>query len=261
MPEYSISQLDKFEACPLQYRFIYVDRIRRYEEGIEAFLGQRFHETMEHLYARLACRVVPLEELLAFYESRWAAKWHGQVKIKKEGRTADDYRLLGRRFVEDYYRRHQPFAEGRVLGLERNLKFPLDAAGRYLFKGILDRLMVAPDGVFEIHDYKTGAGLPEQADLDADRQLAIYQVGVQALWPEAKEVRLVWHYVAFDRELRSARTPEALRALKAEIMSLIDRIEATNVFEPRESPLCEWCAYGDLCPGRKRPAEPGAPPD
>jgi len=34
MPEYSISQLDNFEECPRQYKFRYVDKISRYEEGI-----------------------------------------------------------------------------------------------------------------------------------------------------------------------------------------------------------------------------------
>ncbi|MCJ7645177.1 MAG: hypothetical protein MUP28_11985 [Candidatus Aminicenantes bacterium] len=29
MPEYSISQLGKFEECALQYKFIYVDGIKR----------------------------------------------------------------------------------------------------------------------------------------------------------------------------------------------------------------------------------------
>jgi ATP-dependent helicase/DNAse subunit B len=63
MPEYSISQLSTFEECALQYRLIYVDRIKRYEEWIEAFLGQRFHEAMEWLYRERAFRVVPLEGL------------------------------------------------------------------------------------------------------------------------------------------------------------------------------------------------------
>ena len=119
---------------------------------------------------------------------------------------------MGRRFIEDYYKRHYPFDEGRVLGLERYIRFPLDDEGRYNCKGIIDRLMLAPDGAFEVHDYKTGSNLPEQADLDKDRQLALYQVGVQKLWPEAKEVRLIWHLVAFDVEMRSSRTPEALEA-------------------------------------------------
>jgi hypothetical protein len=47
VPEYSISKLDTFEEWPRQYGFIYVDRIMRYEESVEGFLGQRFHDAME----------------------------------------------------------------------------------------------------------------------------------------------------------------------------------------------------------------------
>lgn len=251
MAEYSYSQLTTFETCPLQYKFIYVDRIKRYEEGVEAFLGQRFHEAMERLYKERPVRVIPLDELLAFYEERWTEKWHGEVKVKKEGRTPDDYRLMGRRFIEDYYKRHHPFDKGKVLGLERYIRFPLDKAKRYNFKGIIDRLMLAPDGAFEIHDYKTGSSLPDQAAVDSDRQLALYQVGVQTLWPGAKDVRLVWHYVAFDLEMRSIRTPEAIETLKTEVKALIDRVDATTDFEPCESVLCDWCPYWDICPAKK----------
>jgi putative RecB family exonuclease len=251
MPEYSISQIGAFENCALQYRFNYVERIKRYEEGVEAFLGQRFHEAMEWLYHERAFRVVPLEELMAYYEKAWAEKWHAEVKIVRSERTADDYRLMGRRFIEDYYKRHYPFDEGRVLGLERYIRFPLDESGRYNCKGIIDRLMLAPDGAYEVHDYKTGSSLPEQAGLDRDRQLGLYQIGVQSLWPEAKEVRLIWHMVAFDLEMKSRRTPEVLEELKKDIAGLIDRIEAETEFAPRESALCNWCPYWDLCPLKK----------
>jgi RecB family exonuclease len=251
MPEYSNSQLGKFEECALQYKFLYVDKIKRYEEGVEAFLGQRFHDAMEWLYGERAFRVVPLEQLLEYYEKDWATNWHAEVVIRKEGRTQDDYRMMGRRFIKDYYKRHYPFDEGRVLGLEKYLRFPLDDAGRYKCKGIIDRLMLAPDGAFEVHDYKTGSKLPDQAELDKDRQLALYQIGVQKLWPDVKQVRLIWHEVAFDVEMMSMRTPEALEALKKEIGELIDRIEAATEYEPHESPLCDWCPYWDLCPVKK----------
>jgi len=262
MAEYSNSQLATFEQCPRQYKFIYVDRIKRDEEGIEAFLGQRFHDAMEWLYGERAFRCVPLDELLDFYEQDWAGQWHDEIKIVKKRRTQDDYRLMGRRFIEDYYRRHQPFDQGRVLGLERYVRFPLDNAGRYRCKGIIDRLMIAPDGAFEVHDYKTGSKLPEQKELDADRQLALYQIGVQTLWPEARErgVRLVWHQVAHDIEMRSTRTSEALERLKGEIGNLIDRIEAEQEFPPNETALCGWCAYPDLCPLRKHEIKVGALP-
>ncbi|MBE3042283.1 PD-(D/E)XK nuclease family protein [Candidatus Bathyarchaeota archaeon] len=251
MPEYSNSQLSKFEECALQYKFLYVDKIKRFEEGVEAFLGQRFHDAMEWLYKERTFRVVPLEELLEYYEKDWAKQWHAEVKIRKEGRTQDDYRLMGRRFIEDYYKRHYPFDEGRVLGLEKYIRFPLDDSGRYKCKGFIDRLMLAPDGAFEVHDYKTGSKLPDQAELDKDRQLALYQIGIQKLWPDVKEARLIWHLVAFDVEMRSMRTPEALDVLKKEIGELIDRIEAATEYEPHESPLCDWCPYWDLCPVKK----------
>jgi len=135
MPEYSISQLDKFEECALQYKFLYVDKIKRYEEGIEAFLGQRFHDAMEWLYGERALRIVPLEELLDYYEKDWAKQWHAEVKIRKEGRTQDDYRLMGRRFIEDYYKRHHPFDEGRVLGLEKYIRFPREGSPAHMALG------------------------------------------------------------------------------------------------------------------------------
>jgi len=251
MAEYSISQIEAFENCALQYRLNYVDRIKRYEEGVEAFLGKRFHEAMEWLYRERAFRVVPLEELLTYYEKQWAENWHAEVKINKKERTGDDYRLLGRRFIEDYYKRHHPFDEGRVLGLERYIRFPLAEGSRYNCKGIIDRLVLAPDGAFEVHDYKTGSSLPDQAGLDRNRQLGLYQIGVQTLWPEAKEVRLVWHLVAFNLEMTSRRTAQALEGLRGEIAGLIDRIEAEQEFEPRESALCDWCPYWDLCPLKK----------
>ncbi|OGD11995.1 MAG: hypothetical protein A2Y86_01865 [Candidatus Aminicenantes bacterium RBG_13_62_12] len=263
MREYSHSQLEKYETCPLQYKFVYVDRLRRYEEGVEAFLGSRFHETMQFLYKEREFRVVPLEELLAFYEKAWADKWHAAVRIRKEGRTADEYRLLGRRCVEDYYRRHHPFDEGHVLGLERMIRFPLDAEGRYGFKGVIDRLMRAPDGAFEIHDYKASGTLPEQSKFDTDRQLAVYQVGVQKLWPEAgdREVRLIWHYVAFGMEMRSSRTPEQLEELKENTMRLIDRVGAEAEFAPTPGALCDWCSYWDICPEKKHLVKVGGLPE
>jgi len=251
MPEYSISQLDKFEQCPRQYKFNYVERIKRYEEGVEAFLGSRFHEAMERLYKERAFRIVPLEELLDYYEKKWVAHWHNEVKIRREGAAADDYRLKGRRFIEDYYRRHHPFDEGRVVGLEKYIRFALDDMGRYNCKGIIDRLMLAPDGAFEIHDYKTYSNLPEHKEIDEDRQLALYQIGVQRLWPEAKDVHLIWHIVAFDLEMRTKRTPEAIELVKSGLSALIDRIEAEREFAPNETALCGWCAYWDLCPVKK----------
>jgi len=257
MPSYSNSSLGTFEECPLKYRFAYVDRIRIPEEGIEAFLGSRFHEVMEKLYEELPYKKNTLDDCLSYFDVRWDREFHEDVMIVAPDKTAEDYKKLGRKFIEDYYRRYDPFDQSRVLGLERRFSVDLDGTGRYLVKGVIDRLAQAPDGTYEIHDYKTSSSLPEQKKMDEDRQLALYQIGLMSMWNDVRVVRLVWHFVAFDKELTSERTPDELERVKADVKRLIDEIESRppDAFEPRESALCDWCGFWDYCPLKKHLAK------
>ena len=84
--------------------------------------------------------------------------------------------------------------------------------------------------------------------MDEDRQLALYQIGIQNSWNGIDQVELVWHYVAFDKEIRSKRTEEELDELKINTSNLIKKIESTREFLPNESRLCGWCYYQDICP-------------
>ena len=251
MPIYSHSRLGCFETCPLQYKFSYIDGIERERKGVEAFLGSRFHETMEMLYKDLRCKVYTLEELLKYYEGKWDKEWTDDVVVTKKDRTAQDYRNIGRKCIEDYYKRYYPFNQGWVLGLERSITIDLDGDGKYKLRGFIDRIVQADDDTYEIHDYKTSGYLPSQKHLDEDRQLALYQIGIRDIWNDVKKVKLIWHYVVFDKEMSSQRTKEELDDLKKDITTLIDQIENTKEFLPNEGGLCEWCVYPDLCPKRK----------
>jgi len=252
---YSPSKLETYEICPQKYKFAYLDGLKIEEEGIEAFLGARFHEAMEKLYAERRFRLMSLEELQACYEERWHKNFHEKVIIVSEGRTAEDYFKLGLKFIEDYYRHYYPFDQNRILGLEYKIEVDLDGTGRYLLLGFIDRIDLTADGTIEVHDYKTTSTLPAQEEIDSDRQLALYQLGLQQKWPWAERVKLVWHYVAFDLELRSTRTPAQLEALRRETIDLINLIEADEQFLPRESQLCLWCGFFNLCPLKKHEAE------
>ncbi|MDI6848929.1 MAG: PD-(D/E)XK nuclease family protein [Candidatus Saccharicenans sp.] len=256
--KYSHSKLSTYEDCPLKFKLAYIDGIKVEEEGIEAFLGSRFHEAMEKLYSELRFRTMTLDEVKAFYESQWKKNFHDKVVVVRPERTPDDYFRLGLKFIEDYYRHYFPFNQNRVLGLEQFIEIELEGKRRYILQGYVDRIDLTPDGVIEIHDYKTGSGLPEQAQADADRQLALYQLGVKKKWPWAEKFRLVWHYVAFDLEISSTRTPENLEELKKQIVAAIERIEearAAGDFPPHESLLCNWCSFWDYCPLKKHQAK------
>jgi len=251
MPIYSHSRLGCFETCPLKYKLSYIDKIDRDEQGIEAFLGSRFHEAMEKLYKDLKFKTYSQKELLSYYETQWDKEYSEAVIVTKKDRTPEDYKNIGRKCIEDYYKRYYPFNQGRVLGLERGILIDLKGDDKYKLRGVIDRIVQAEDDTYEIHDYKTSGHLPEQKHLDEDRQLAFYQIGIQNIWNDVNKTRLIWHYVVFDKEMSSVRTSKQLDEVKSNIISLIDQIEATKDFLPTESSLCEWCAYPDLCPKRK----------
>ncbi len=145
----------------------------------------------------------------------------------------------------------RPFDSDITIGTEMGLNFSLDDEKKYRMTGYIDRLSRSQDGVYEIHDYKTSSHLPSQEDADNDRQLGLYHIGIQRKWPQIGNIRLIWHYLAFDTELVSDRTPEAILNLVQDTKSLINEIELAQDFLPRESSLCDWCEYPDLCPLRK----------
>ncbi|MBZ0170622.1 PD-(D/E)XK nuclease superfamily protein [Candidatus Methylomirabilis lanthanidiphila] len=248
-PVYSASRLSTYESCPLQFRYRYIDRIPRTEESIEAYLGSRVHEALSVLYHTVQRGGGPsLSDLLKDYHRQWGECWHNQVKIVKQDRSIDHYKEFGERCLVNYYQAHQPFNHGEVLGLECQVATSLDPDGCYKIQGYIDRLVCVGSGRYEIHDYKTSGRLPSQGDLDVDRQLALYQLAVEERWPDAKEIDLVWHYLAFGRELRSKRSPKALDGLKRSTIAVIDRIEADTEFTPIKSRLCHWCVYQNICP-------------
>ena len=252
MATYSHSQLSTYETCPHQYKLAYIEKIKTETEGIEAFMGSRVHDTLEKLYRDLkVTKPNSLEELLTFYHQSWEKNWNKTIQIIRKEFSAEDYYRLGERCITDYYRRYFPFDQGRTLGLEENIYFPLEEEKGYWIRGFIDRLTLLDHSILEIHDYKTSNRLATQEEVNSDRQLAFYQMGVEEKWKDIREVRLVWHYLVFDIEIQSSRTPEELRRLRQETLELIQRIEGDRRFVPKEGPLCDWCDYQGFCPKRK----------
>ena len=251
MATYSHSQLSMYEQCPLKYKLCYRDKIKRDVEGVEAFVGSRVHDTLKKCYddVRLT-KVDTLDELLSYYDNIWQQNWHDSIIITKKDLTQDHYKALGKRMLETYYQRYAPFGSDITISTEMRIAFSL-YDDRYRLMGYIDRLSRAEGDVYQIHDYKTSAYLPSQQDADIDRQLGLYHIGVQKKWPDINNIRLVWHYLAFDKELVSSRSEEAISKLVEDTIRTIDEIEATDHFTPRESGLCDWCEYPDLCPLRK----------
>lgn len=252
MPTYSHSQLSTYETCPHKYKLAYIDKIEVETEGVEAFMGSRVHEALEKLYRDLkVTKLNTLEELLSFYRQSWEKNWNDMIQIVRKDYSAEDYRHLGEKCITDYYKRYYPFDHGKTLGLEEYIYFPLEKEKDYSIRGFIDRVTLVDSSILEIHDYKTSNRLPSKGDVESDRQLAFYQMGVAEKWQDIQEIRLIWHYLTFDTEIHSSRTPNQLLQLRKATLELIQRIETDRRFLPNGGPLCDWCDYQGFCPQRK----------
>ncbi len=210
---YSHSKLDSFRKCPRQFYYRYIAQVPLdgTPEQIATFLGSRVHETLEHLYARARDGfLIQLPDLVAYYRELWSANWTSNVVIHDKQTTPAQHRAMGEQCVRDYYTRYQPFDQARTIGLERPISFSPDDQGQHRMRGFIDRLARTIDGTWQVHDYKTNRHLPTQADKDVDPQLAYYEIGVRRTWKGVERVELVWHFLRFDQNIVSSRTPEQL---------------------------------------------------
>ena len=263
MPSFSHSKINSFENCKLQFKYKYIDKVKvEVEDTVETYLGTRVHEALEKLYRDLRFeKKISLDDLIDYFNRKWEDNWKDNIKIVNTDYTQDNYRKMGERYIRDYYNHHKPFDQGRVLGLETQDHLPLDEHRKYTYHICIDRLMDMGNGVYEVHDYKTNKDLPPQEELDQDRQLAMYALWVKTQFKDFKKVRLVWHYVAFDKEMESFRSDQQLEQLKMEVLDRISEIESTQDYPPEVTNLCQWCLYQEICPMWKHEKELEAKPD
>ncbi|MBI3565780.1 MAG: PD-(D/E)XK nuclease family protein [Elusimicrobia bacterium] len=260
--KFSPSKLDVFKECPQRYQFRYVDKISRKRKTPETVVGVAVHAAFEELYGLVSGGKTPsLAEVQALYDDALNEEWDETVVVRDPRFARDDWKNVGAQCVELYYKAHHPFTEDRTVAVEKRVGFPLVVDGReYRIEGFVDRLSLAPDGTFVIHDYKTAKSLPNQEHADADWQLALYEIAVRREWPDAKGVRLQWHYVRHGKTLTSARDEAARARLLEDVVATVRAIKRADEFPPKKGPLCDWCEYRDLCPEFKHETRVAALP-
>ena len=226
MTQYSHSRLGTFQQCKQKYKFQYIDGVKvDIPDTVETFMGKLVHEALEKIYTDLKYQKHnSKEDLLAFFEENWNKNWKDTIIIAKKEYAKENYKEMGKKFITDYYDHYKPFNSLTTLGLETQDTFHLQDGNSYHIR--IDRLACDKEGNYYVCDYKTNNQLKAQEELDEDRQLAMYSLWVQKRYPDAKAVKLVWYFLAFDKEMISERSEEQLVQLQADTESLIKEIEA-----------------------------------
>ncbi len=253
---YSNSRIGTFNTCPRQYKFQYIEKAAVEKPvSVEAFLGAAVHHSLEKLYTmKMNGRVQTLEELLASYNEYWEGPDKESIKVTRENLGVEDYIKVGTEALTKYYEKYKPFDDGDTLALEKNISFPLDPAGRFSISGKIDRISIRKDGVVEIVDYKTKAFLPTQQLLNDDEQMGLYQMGVRYLWPDFERIELKQIFLRQGTEMKTVMDEDKLEEIRYRVFQKILEIELAVIednFPPRESAICDWCVYFELCPAKR----------
>ncbi len=256
MISYSNSKLNTFQNCPRQYKFAYIEK-RAVEKpvSVEAYLGDAVHRTLEKLYTlKMNARLQPLEETIDFYRKIWEGPDRNNIKVTRDNLGVDDYIRVGENALRKYYETYAPFEDGIALDLEKKFSFPLDNEGRFSISGKIDRISRRLDGVVEIIDYKTKASIPTQQNLDNDSQMGLYCLATKYLWPDFDKIELKQIFLRHGVSLKTMMNEEKLEEIKYQAFQRILEIEQArrdDNFSPRESALCDWCVYYELCPAKR----------
>ena len=254
MTAYSHSRIGTFLQCKQKYKFQYINKIKVDAETIEIFLGKRVHETLEKLYKDLQFeKLNTKEDLLAYFDTLWENNWHEKIVVVKEEYNPENYKAMGKRFISEYYNHYKPFNSLQTIGLETQDLMPLENGNQFHIR--IDRLACDNQGNYYVCDYKTNNQLKAQEELDEDKQLAMYSIWIKQKYPDAKKVKLVWHFLAHDKEMISERNDEQLQKLKRETEELIQEIEACKNFPINVSKLCNYCQYRQMCSAWKHEVE------
>jgi len=253
MATYSHSRISTFETCPYQYKLKYVDRIKvDTPTTIECFMGDLVHQTLEKLYKdKKFKKRVSKAMLLKFYKDLWIKEYSDDILVAKanQGLTSENYRKMGLKFIEDYYDKHKPFDQLTILGLETTDRMTLPDGNQWHVR--IDKLACDDEDNYYVCDYKTNARMKDQEEADADRQLALYSIWVKDKFKDAKSVKLIWHMLAFNKDAVSERSDEQLEKLQQGVCDKIKEIESATEFPRKQTGLCNYCVYKNICPSFK----------
>ncbi|MCW5935803.1 MAG: PD-(D/E)XK nuclease family protein [Fimbriimonadaceae bacterium] len=258
-PTLSPSRISTYLACPVKYRWTFVDRRGKWLLRSRSYysFGTTLHSVLERFHDSDDRGVTTTLEAIAALEESWIdAGYESQEEMAQA-------MAEGKAIVEAYTEAMaaEP-ATSRTRFVEMSLRADL---GPFELVGRIDRLEEHEDGRLEIVDYKTLRETVAEDEVRFDLAMGCYQLLVSRNFPDRPVSATI---VALRGRARAtvAFTAEELAEFESALVELGKEIIAREyeMVTPKPKELCRGCDFLSLC--RKHedfilPNEPGSGSD
>jgi putative RecB family exonuclease len=243
----SVSQVNAYLACPLKYRFQYVERIPPPWRPAALAFGGSVHAALEHFHKeRLAGRQPTAEEVVAIFEADWyAANLAPLVFSEKDSK--ESLKEKGKDLVRLYANESNGAAPTSV-----EERFEIDLVDPETGEILDVKLRGAIDLVEEgdvLVETKTAARSLEQGGLERNLQLSTYALAFLLTRGPIPRLRLDPLLKTKTPRLERRETTRTAEDLgwTAQLIASVARAIASGHFFPNPSWRCTECEYFAHC--------------
>lgn len=252
-PTISPSKITTYLACPVKYRWTYVDDRGKWYLKAKSYysFGTTLHRVLERFHDSEQTGVETTQELFAAYDESWMSAGFNSAEEMAEAYGE------GKHILERHVERCKlKPATAKTLFVERQMKLDM---GAFMLVGRMDRIDEHEDGTIEIIDYKTGWQSVTDEDVASDIAMSCYQLLVRSQYPDRRVVASI-HSLRSGEEASYSMSDEEMEEFRSDI-AFIGTQMLNHDYEyltPMYKRICPSCDFVALCRKHEDYSEPSS---
>jgi len=242
----SPSRVEAFTSCPMAFRFASIEKLPE-PPSIHATKGSMVHRVLELLFMQpgtqrsLVTAQPAFDQAMAEYRRDPEFTLLCLTEAQQQAFFDDAWSL-----VQSYFAMEDPSAI-REIGLEIRLEAQVGSLG---LRGIIDRLELDEQGGLVVTDYKTGRAPGPQYQQKSLGGVHFYSfLCEQVFGQRPASIRLM--YLRTGETITATPSEQSVRFITTRttaVWKAVERACLTGNFQPRQSALCNSCAFQPWCP-------------
>ena len=242
----SPSKVSSFTECALAFRFSAIDRLPD-PPTVATVKGTLVHSSLERLMLLEPAERTVDAAIACLADARAAldddAEW---AELALDAAAEATFLAEADVLVRKYFEIEDPTTV-TPMGLELRMEVELEGL---TLRGIIDRLERDPDGGLVVTDYKTGRAPNQAYEQSRLGGVHFYAFLCERLLGE-RPARVQLLYLSDPVVITTVPSEQSIRQLERKVKAIWQAIERAcerDDFRPKQSRLCNWCAYQAFCP-------------